>query len=154
MDEDLCMDLCDIMSFNTYPAWYNIAGSDPNQEEFSRDAVERSFKIIKDFASQEKFNKRPVLVSEIGAEALPGDHSGLRWSEDYQADLITTVLEMIEKDEILQGVFLWMYCDSKTYSNPGGQARARGYNNKGLLDEYRRPKLSWQRAGKLLKKQS
>ncbi|MBO5900330.1 MAG: hypothetical protein J6Q80_06300, partial [Lentisphaeria bacterium] len=79
---------------------------------------------------------------------------GLRWSEDYQADLITTVLEMIEKDEILQGVFLWMYCDSKTYSNPGGQARARGYNNKGLLDEYRRPKLSWQRAGKLLKKQS
>ena len=76
----------------------------------------------------------------------------LSWSEEYQADLIDCVLELIEKDDVLQGVFLWMYCDSKTYSNPGGQSRARGYNNKGLLDEYRRPKLSWKVAGKRLKK--
>lgn len=149
--DDLCMDLTDIMSFNTYPAWYAIPGSDPNQQEFDPWAVEKSFSIIKEFASQECFNKRPVLISEIGAEALPGDHSGLRWSEDYQADLIDCVLDLIQKDDILQGVFLWMYCDSKTYSNPTGQARARGYNNKGLVDEYRRPKLSWKVAGKRLK---
>ena len=153
-DHDVCMDLTDIMSFNTYPAWYAIPGSDPNQEEFAPDAVEKSFKIIKDFASQECFNQRPVLVSEIGAEALPGDHSGLRWSEDYQAELIDCVLDLVEKDDIIQGVFLWMYCDSKTYSNTGGQCRARGYNNKGLVDEYRRPKLSWKIAGKRLQKKN
>ena len=152
-DNDVCMDLSDIMSFNTYPAWYAIPGSDPNQEEFDAWAVEKSFELIKGFATQECFNKRPVLISEIGAEALPGDHSGLRWSEDYQAALIDCVLDLVEKDDVIQGVFLWMYCDSKTYSNPGGQSRARGYNNKGLVDEYRRPKLSWQTAGKrLLKK--
>ena len=151
-DNDLCMDLSDIMSFNTYPAWYAIPGSDPNQQEFDPWAVKKAFEIIKGFASQERFNKRPVLISEIGAEALPGDHSGLRWSEDYQADLIDCVLDLIEKDDVLQGVFLWMYCDSKTYSNPGGQSRARGYNNKGLVDEYRRPKLSWKVAAKRLKK--
>ena len=151
-ENDVCMDLTDIMSFNTYPAWYAIPGSDPNQEEFDAWAVQKSFELIKDFATQECFNRRPVLISEIGAEALPGDHSGLRWSEDYQAELIDCVLDLVEKDDIIQGVFLWMYCDSKTYSNPGGQSRARGYNNKGLVDEYRRPKLSWQVAGKRLKK--
>ena len=152
MAEDLCMDLSDIMSFNTYPCWYGfgIPDADPTLEEFSRQPIESAFKVIKDFSTQEKFNKRPVLISEIGAEALPGDHSGLRWSEDYQADLIEAVLDLVEKDDVIQGVFLWMYCDTKTYSNMIGQARARGYNNKGLVDEYRRPKLSWQRAGKFL----
>ena len=154
MDQDLCMDLSDIMAFNTYPCWYGfgIPDADLTLEEFSRQPIESAFKIIKDFATQEKFNKRPVVISEIGAEALPGDHSGLRWSEDYQADLIDAVLDIVEKDDVIQGVFLWMYCDTKTYSNRSGQARARGYNNKGLVDEYRRPKLAWQVAGKRLKK--
>ena len=94
IEKDQCMDLSDIMSFNTYPAWYAIPGSDPNQQEFDAWAVKKSFELIKKFAGQERFNNRPVLISEIGAEALPGDHSGLRWSEEYQADLIDCVLEL------------------------------------------------------------
>ena len=45
---------------------------------------------------------------------------------------------------VFSGVMLWQFCNSNTYTGtvhmPG---RPRGFNNKGLLDEYRRPKAAW-----------
>jgi beta-glucuronidase len=48
------------------------------------------------------------------------------------------------------GTFIWQFCDVRV--DPSwSQARARTYNEKGLVDEYRRPKLAFTTAQKLLR---
>ena len=49
------------------------------------------------------------------------------------------------------GVALWLFCDANTYLETGYFfTRPRGFNNKGMLNEYRRPKLAWTRLSDLL----
>ena len=39
------------------------------------------------------------------------------------------------------GLGIWQFCNAKSYLSSA--TRINGYNDKGLLDEYRRPKLAW-----------
>ena len=57
---------------------------------------------------------------------------------------------MAERPEFT-GIALWLYCNANTYIT-GRQAlmRPRGFNNKGLLDEYRRPKAAWHALSRLI----
>ena len=43
----------------------------------------------------------------------------------------------------MAGAFIWHFADIRT-SATIGFSRARGYNNKGILNEYRRPKAAYQ----------
>jgi beta-glucuronidase len=43
---------------------------------------------------------------------------------------------------MIVGCYVWQYCDIRT-SPDVGLNRARGYNNKGLVNEYRRPKQAY-----------
>jgi len=40
-------------------------------------------------------------------------------------------------------VVLWQFCDTRSYVGVGDvRGKPRGFNNAGLFDEYRRPKLA------------
>ena len=43
---------------------------------------------------------------------------------------------------MIAGTYIWQFCDIRT-SEEAGITRARGYNNKGILNEYRNPKASY-----------
>ena len=46
---------------------------------------------------------------------------------------------------------LWLYCNANTYTETIYKTnRPRAFNNKGLLDEYRRPKAAWMTLRKIL----
>lgn len=142
---DICLDLPDILSFNVYPGW---KCDERHKTEYDLDQVQPFL------AELEKLNSdRPMIISEIGAAALIGDRSGLRWSEDYQAQLTELSVEYVLKSDRYSGIALWQFCDTASFiSGEYVPLRPRGYNNKGLLDEYRRPKLAWSFLQKLLRK--
>ena len=80
-----------------------------------------------------------------------GLRGGQRWSEDYQADLQEFVLRYVSNSKRCSGVLFWQYCDARTYISEQSQDKACGFNMKGLLDGYRRPKEAWRRLSAMLK---
>ena len=110
---------------------------------------------MQEFAEKFKDVQKPLIISEIGAAAIFGDHSGHRWSEEYQARLLETVVNGIFDIKRYTGVALWLFCDANTYIETGYFfSRPRGFNNKGMLNEYRKPKVSWPRLHELLIKRN
>ncbi len=146
--QDRCLDYPDVISFNTYPGWYYPRTLD---QEFSREAVLENLNGLAELVSQERYRHKGLLIGEIGAAALPGDHSGLRWSEEYQAELLMTVLEEVMRSDRWSGVAFWQFCDTKTYSDVRSLMRPRGFNNKGVITEYRAPKQAWFKLAEMLK---
>ena len=145
-NRDKCLDLVDIIAFNTYPGWYN-----GTYTFFDANIVKTELDRLIEFAkSTPELADKPVIISEIGAAALSGDHSGRRWSEEYQSQLIIATLELIRQDPRYSGVLFWQFCNSQVDDNGRIMMRPRGYNNKGLVDEYRKPKLAWTELKKVL----
>ena len=137
-ERDICFDLVDIVSMNVYPAWYGTEKLEEIPERLDHFAT-----LVRG---------KPKVVSEIGAAAICGDHSGAPWSEEYQAEYIRQVVTSVRSNPQWSGVMLWLFCNANTYTGtvyfPG---RPRGFNNKGLLDEYRRPKMAWKLLPELFK---
>lgn len=130
---DICLDLPDIVSFNMYSGWY--------QDVTVKERHEREMDWINDAGGAGK----PVIVSEFGAAAIYGyrDRSRCKWSEERQADLIRENLLVYREDERLTGVFIWQFADCKVTEEEWFPTRARCHNNKGVVDEYRRPKEAY-----------
>ena len=146
LTKDVCLDLVNVISFNTYPGWYS-----PNQDQFiNREEISKHLSELAEFASDAKYKDKPLLISEIGAEALPGINGGQRWSEEYQADLLETAVRHVLDSGRYSGIFLWQFCDTRTFISNNSQSSAGGFNSKGLLDRYRNPKISWRRISQLL----
>lgn len=137
---DLCLDLFDVISVNTYPGWY-----DGELKEIGH----RLDQVIDQLQShdQAKVRRKPILVSEIGAEAIYGfrDMNQDRWSEQHQARLLTQAIDhLMVKRHRVAGVAIWLFNDFRSSEERQRiLIRGRGYNNKGIVDEYRRPKLAF-----------
>ncbi len=142
-EKDICMDIVDIVAMNPYPGWYDM-----NWNELS--GIHNIAPRLKELASAVPSDK-PFLISEIGASAIYGhrDPHRVRWSEEYQAELVEEVCKVVLGDNRFCGVSFWHFCDAKSYLNGG---RVMGLNEKGILDEYRRPKLAWHSITESLKK--
>ncbi len=147
---DIALDLVDIISLNLYPGWYD--------DEIHFDDSDRVIPCLKDmeeFVSQEQYRNKPWIISEIGAAALPGDHSGGRWSEEYQAKIIRNTMEFVLNSERCAGTSLWLFANANTYFDVVHvMTRPRGFNNKGLLTEHRVPKLAWHVMTDLMQKKA
>jgi len=131
---DICLDLPDIVSFNMYSGWY--------QDVSIKERNEQEIRWIKKSGGDNK----PVIVSELGAGAIYGyrDRSRCKWSEERQADLIRESLEVYMNDENITGVFIWQFADCRVTEEGGWFATCpRCHNNKGVVDEYRRPKMAY-----------
>ena len=128
--QDICLDLPDIVSFNMYSGWYQDV---PVKERHEQEM---------DWIAQTGGAGKPVIVSEFGAAAMYGyrDRGRCKWSEERQADIIRENLEVYREDERITGVFIWQFADCKVTEEEWFFSRARCHNNKGVVDEYRRPK--------------
>lgn len=131
---DICLDLPDVVSFNMYSGWYKDCPID-----------ERNNQEI-DWIKESGGDNKPIIVSELGAAAIYGyrDRSRCKWSEERQSDLIRDNLEVYMTDDRITGVFIWQFADCRvTEEGEWFATRARCHNNKGIVDEYRRPKIAY-----------
>lgn len=140
-DDDKCLDYCDVVSVNTYPGWYAA-----DMDEF-RPLSEISARIdeILDRVRTAGHGHKPFLISEIGAGAIYGwrDPLGAHWTEDFQAEYMRIACQKVVESPRIAGVSLWQFCDCRTYASARALQRPRAFNNKGTLDEYRRPKAAY-----------
>lgn len=142
--QDICFDLPDVISCNLYPGWY--------VDKPVKDYLDEVYGWIKEDG---KGKGKPFIVSEIGAGALYGCHNAYhgKWTEEYQAEALTEqVTECLEFPECL-GVYIWQFCDVRV-SREWFAGRPREMNNKGIVDEYRRPKAAYERVTEIFKRYS
>lgn len=140
---DITLDLEDVVSFNMYSGWYKDCPIDKRNDE-EIEWIRRS-----------GGDNKPIIVSEVGAAAIYGyrDRSRCKWSEERQADIIRDNLEVYMNDDRITGVFIWQFADCRvTEEGEWFATRARCHNNKGVVDEYRRPKEAYDTAAELFKK--
>ncbi|MBR2365434.1 MAG: hypothetical protein IKA79_09540, partial [Lentisphaeria bacterium] len=105
------------------------------------------------FAEEKGSGNKPFIISEVGAAAIIGERNGERWSEDYQSELLAEVLRYTLENDRITGLAIWQYCNSRTYAATSGIiVRPHAMNNKGVVDEYRRPKLAYYTIKNMLKK--
>lgn len=131
---DICFGLPEVVSYNIYPKWYH----DMPAKEYLAD--------LYDWVQRETEGAgKPFLVTEIGAGGLYGCRSpyATKWSEEFQAKTLREQLEAVLSFEDCAGVYIWQFCDIRISEEWWG-GRPRTVNNKGVVDEYRRPKLCYE----------
>lgn len=129
-----CLALDDIVSTNLYTGWY--------QDCDTKARLDKELTWI----YQETKGDQPVIISEFGASALRGNNDPLghaKWSEERQADILADNLAVYLNDQRLCGVFVWQFADCRVTEEKWFERRPALNNNKGILDEYRRPKLAY-----------
>ena len=130
---DICLDLVDICSFNIYPGWYN---GEPTKE-----LAERLFRWMDENGAGGK----PILISEVGAGAVAGFHDPFgqaKWSEERQSVILEEQLSALHRLPRCSGTYIWQFADVRV-SEEWAIRRPKSMNNKGILDMYRRPKMSY-----------
>ena len=135
---DLCLHLADLISINAYPGWYQ------GEMEDIPHILDNLFAQAEAMGAADK----PIIVSEIGAGAVPGwrDRHETRWTEQYQAQLLEIVIRhLFDTRHRAAGLAIWQFCDIRSSESIGRiLGRPRGFNNKGIVDEYRRPKSGYE----------
>ncbi len=130
----LVYDAQDVVSINIYPQWYH---SRPVDWQIAAKRQE---------IAAGGGGEKPLIISEIGAGAVYGYHDPLsrsKWTEERQCDILRGQIEAVFAEEAVCGIFLWQLADCRVTEEEWFDKRPRAYNNKGVMDEYRRPKLSY-----------
>lgn len=130
---DRACDMVDYVDVHLYGGWY---------EEETYGTIQQCGQVLDTL--HRMFPDKPIIIGEFGAEGLAGYRSleKAKWSEDYQADFVNEALDEYLKRGFVCGTFLWNFCDFRT---PRHRAlrRPREFNNKGMLDSARNPKLAY-----------
>ena len=137
---DVSLDLPDMVSFNCYFPMGKV-----------KEEAQRLFRWIDTEAGG---GDKALIVSEFGCEALYGyrEPSGPAWSEEKQVRFLTENINTYMDDPRVTGLFIWMFADARISTERLGDWRPRGRNNKGVVDEYRRPKLSYHAVKELFRR--
>jgi beta-glucuronidase len=128
-EADVVTDLFDLICVNRYFGWY-VDGGDLA-------AAERD--LEDELRAWARYGK-PIVVTEFGADALPGLHAlpATMWSEDYQVALIAASLRVFRRIPEVIGEHVWNFADFATAQavhRPGG-------NHKGVFTRDRQPKAA------------
>lgn len=122
---------CDVVCINRYYGWYSHVGD-----------MEGALKALNDEIDElsETYDK-PIIVSEFGADTVPGNHSEYRemFSEEFQCDFIASYLDVANTKPSVAGMMIWNFADFHT-----GQAihRVGARNLKGVFSIDRSPKMA------------
>ncbi len=132
--EDICLEFCDIICLNQYYGWYY--GNNDSWQDALNEFRERRNSL--------GFGHKPIIMSEFGCAAIYGDHTftNIRWTEEYQAEMLEKALTTFHNDPMVSSFYIWQYADMRTCWE-AGMTRARGFNNKGIVNEHRKPKTSY-----------
>ena len=136
---DICFGLPEVVSCNIYPKWYH----DISVKEYLSD--------IYDWVQNDtEGTGKPFLITEIGAGAVYGYRSPyhVKWSEEFQQETLQEQIEAVFEQEGCSGIYIWQFCDVRVCDS-WWAVRPRTMNNKGIVDEYRRPKLSYETVKRL-----
>lgn len=136
---DICLGLPEIVSYNLYPQWYH----DTPAGEYVKD-------MYNWVQTGSEGKGKPFLVTEIGAGAIYGYRTPTqcKWSEEYQARALEDQITAVLGHEDISGIYIWQFCDIRV-SEEWFYNRPRTMNNKGIVDEYRRHKLSYEAVKRL-----
>jgi beta-glucuronidase len=120
----------DVICYNTYVSWYGDPGR-PEVIPYHLETILRGWHT--------RF-KKPVLVTEYGADTIPGLHAepAVMWSEEYQCELLRRYHEVHDRLEFVIGEQVWNFADFMTKQGTG---RVYG-NRKGVLTRARQPKMA------------
>ncbi len=141
--DDICLSLVDIISVNKYFGWYE--GSKEDWAEFLTD--------LKEKLRQDGLTGMPIIISEFGAGAIYGDSTfeAPKWTEDFQTDYLAYTLALFADDADVIGSYVWQYCDIRT-AKELDLGRPRSFNNKGIVNEYRKPKQAFWKVQELYRR--
>ncbi len=131
-------EFCDVLCLNRYYGWYTQGG----------DIAEGMRLLSEDLdAIHQKYGK-PLILTEFGADAISGWHAQPpeMFSEEYQAEIILRIIEVLRRKPYVVGEHIWNMCDFKTSQGVG---RAGALNHKGVFTRDRRPKLAAHRLREL-----
>ncbi|WP_079912753.1 glycoside hydrolase family 2 protein [Paenibacillus sp. 32352] len=137
-EEDIVLSYFDVIGINKYYGWYQ------GSVDGFRDMLQSYYRN----AEAQGAGGKPLIMSEFGAAGIFGD-TGWEprlFSEDYQADVVQQALEIFREDSRIVGTLIWHFADIRVdvrSDRPYFRDRARSFNNKGLLNEYRKPKLAY-----------
>ncbi len=147
---DVCLDEADVISMNCYPGWFQDI---TDSVTLASKRIEPHLKEIAAFYSKPEFGNKPILISEMGACGLYGEHDRnlAQWTEEFQADFMKESVRAICENKRISGFALWQFCDSRSYIRGQIRGKPLGYNLAGLVDAYRRPKLAYYAVADYLK---
>ncbi|RJP72758.1 MAG: hypothetical protein C4532_05630 [Candidatus Abyssobacteria bacterium SURF_17] len=127
---DYTFEVVDVISINRYYGWY----FDPGQLDVA------ARKLSEELDAIHAQHKKPILVSEFGADSMAGLHSDPPeiFTEEYQAALLKSYIDVIRSKDFTVGEHIWNFADFKT---PQTYTRTV-LNRKGLFTRDRQPKLA------------
>ena len=125
-----CNNIPDVISLNRYYGWYYEKNGDLS---CVKPQMEKEIEYLYNAC------KKPILLTEFGADTLEGVHSlpSETFSEEFQAELLEETCNVLDEYEYCIGEHVWNLADFKTKQ---GLTRARG-NRKGVFTRDRQPKL-------------
>ena len=129
---DNCFEYCDVISINAYYGWYGSEIDDwyDFPDKFNKRREELGF------------GDKPVIMSEFGAGAVTGYKTfrNVKWTEEYQATLLETALQVFHDCPYMVGSFVWQFANTRSDMHYN---RYRSFNNKGIVSEFREPKAAY-----------
>ncbi|KAH7114281.1 glycoside hydrolase superfamily [Dendryphion nanum] len=131
-EKDRISGLFDVLCLNRYYGWYETCG----------DLKLAEADLEKDLLGWEKKYKKPMIITEYGADTIAGLHSAgvTPWSEEFQSDLLALYHRVFDRVESVVGEQVWAFSDFQTSQLV---FRVDG-NKKGVFTRDRRPKSAAQ----------
>ena len=141
--KDEALSHVDVIGINQYTGWY-----EGNIEDWDEWVLN-----MKAHLKEIGMDNKPVFFSEFGVGAMFGvkTFDGLRWTENYQERYYDYTLKLFLSDPDLSGVYLWQFSDIRSNA-VRDMTRVRSFNNKGIVNEYREPKLAYYKTKELFHK--
>ncbi|RWS26409.1 Beta-glucuronidase-like protein [Leptotrombidium deliense] len=132
-ETDKLGELLDVIMINRYYGWYEDTGYPQ--------VIKR--KLIKLIENWRKLHKKPIMMSEYGADSIVGLHQdpSFVFTEDYQNELIMNnheAFDVLRTKNYFVGELIWNFADFMTAQ---GINRVFG-NRKGVFTRERHPKAA------------
>ena len=127
-ENDISYQYSDFISINRYWGWYEIPGDIKKAGKKLKEELQLLFRL----------NRKPILISEFGADTVEGMHSTYpqMFTEEYQSDLIEEYFKIIRSFPFTIGEHIWNFADFRTAQHH----RRVVFNKKGVFTRQREPK--------------
>ena len=141
--EDRCHSFFDVIGINYWNGWFN------------GETIDEGSALLDEIASL--YPEKPLVMTSGGWEGMPGLHAyrgELKWSEESQANYLDELTRMYQNKDYIAGQILWTFNDfrvmpwidpDKDWLRGWWTQKPAEMNFKGVMDYYRRPKLSYYR---------
>ncbi len=123
--------LSDVVCINRYWGWYTNPGDITTGAALLSQELDDLYAVL----------KRPIVVSEFGADTYPGMHAEQpeMFTEEYQTEFLKAYLDVAATKDFVAGMHVWAFADFKTGQ---GTIRFGGINYKGVFTRDRKPKAA------------